>query len=117
MTEEEKYEIRDDDGNINFTGEHQLDDTEDVNRVNTNVSDGRSILQNQDGVNRTSTNNSDGRSVLQNQDGGQYQILEPTTIKLAQYFCLAVLFITFLLFQEFIKYFYQQIRIECTTFQ
>ena len=49
MTEEKKYEIRDDDGNINFTGEHQLDDTKDINRVNTNDSDGRSILQNQDG--------------------------------------------------------------------
>ena len=46
ITEEKKYEIRDDDGNINFTGEHQLDDTEDISRVNTNDSDGRSILQN-----------------------------------------------------------------------
>ena len=36
MTEEEKYEIRDDDGNTNFTGEHQLDHTEVINRVNTN---------------------------------------------------------------------------------
>ena len=46
MTEEKKYEIRDDDGNINFTREHQIDDTDDINRVNTNDSDGRSILQN-----------------------------------------------------------------------
>ena len=46
MTEEKKYEIKDDDENINFTGEHQLDDTDDINR--TNISDGnrRSILQN-----------------------------------------------------------------------
>ena len=73
MTEEKKYEIRDDDGNINFTGEHQLDDTEDISRVNTNDSDGRSILQNEDGINRTNTNDSDGRSILQNHDGGQYQ--------------------------------------------
>ena len=49
MTEEKKYEIRDDDGNINFTREHQIDDTNDINRVNTNDSDGRSILQNHDG--------------------------------------------------------------------
>ena len=49
MTEEKKYEIRDDNGNINVTGEHQQDDTEDINRVNTNVSDGRSVLHNQDG--------------------------------------------------------------------
>ena len=46
MTEEKKYEIRDDDGNINFTREHQIDDTDDINRVNTNDNDGRSILQN-----------------------------------------------------------------------
>ena len=49
MTEEKKYEIRDDDENINFTREHQIDDTDDINRVNTNDSDGRSILQNHDG--------------------------------------------------------------------
>ena len=48
MTEEKKYEIRNDDGNINFTEEHQLDDTEDIKRVNINDRDGRSILQNQD---------------------------------------------------------------------
>ena len=49
MTEEKKYESRDDDGNINFTREHQLDDTDDMNRVNTKDRDERSILQNQDG--------------------------------------------------------------------
>ena len=48
-TEEKKYEINDDDGNINFIGKHQLDDTEDINRTNINDSDGRSILKNQDG--------------------------------------------------------------------
>ena len=70
MTKEKKYEIRDDGGNINFTGEHQLDDTEDINMVNTKDSDGRSILENQDGINRTNTSDSDGRSILQIQDGG-----------------------------------------------
>ena len=49
IIEEEKYKIRDNDGNINFTAEHQLDDTGNINRVNTNDSDGRSILQNHDG--------------------------------------------------------------------
>ena len=49
MTEEKKYESKDDDGNINFTREHQLDDTDDMNRVNTKDRDERSILQNQDG--------------------------------------------------------------------
>ena len=49
ITEEKKYEINDDDGNINFTGEHQRDDTEDINRTNINDSDGRLIFQNQDG--------------------------------------------------------------------
>ena len=44
MTEERKCEIKDDDGNINFTGEYQLDDTEDINRTNTNDSDGKSIF-------------------------------------------------------------------------
>ena len=93
MTEKKKYESSDDDGNINFTKEHQLDDTDDINRVNTNDSDGRlilqnqddinranandrcerSILQNQDGINRTNANDRDERSILQNQDGGQYQ--------------------------------------------
>ena len=73
MTKEKKYETRDDGGNINFTGEHQLDDTEDINMVNTNDSDGRSILENQDGINRTNASDSDGRSILQIQDGGQYQ--------------------------------------------
>ena len=48
MTEEKKYEIKDD-GNFNFTGEHQLDDTEDINSTNINDSDGRSISQNQNG--------------------------------------------------------------------
>ena len=43
MTEEKKYESRDDDGNINFTREHQLDDTDDMNRVNTKDRDERSI--------------------------------------------------------------------------
>ena len=46
VTEEKKYEIKDD-GNFNFTGEHQLDDTEDINSTNINDSDGRSISQNQ----------------------------------------------------------------------
>ena len=49
MTEEEKYEIKNDGGNISFTGEHQVDDSEDINRTNINDSDGRSILQNQEG--------------------------------------------------------------------
>ena len=40
---------KDDDININSTGEHQLDDTENINRTNTHFSDGRSILQDQDG--------------------------------------------------------------------
>ena len=44
------------------------------------------------------------------------QVHGPTTIKLAQCFCLEVLLITFLRFQDFIKYLYQQIRIGCTTF-
>ena len=79
MTEEKKYEIRDDDENINFTGEHQLYDTEGISRVNTNDSDGRSILQNEDGINRTNTNDSDGRSILQNHDGGQYLGQHTTT--------------------------------------
>ena len=43
MTEEKKYESRDDDGNINFTRGHQLDDTDDMNRVNTKDRDERSI--------------------------------------------------------------------------
>ena len=43
MTEEKKYDSRDDDGNINFTKEHQLDGTDDINMVNTNDSDGRPI--------------------------------------------------------------------------
>ena len=93
MTEEKKYESRDDDGNINFTREHQLYDTDGINRVNTNDSDGTLILQNQDDINRTNANdrnegstlqNQDGinrinandrdeRSILQDQDGGQYQ--------------------------------------------
>lgn len=41
--------IMDDDGNMNFTGKHQLDDTENISRTNINDSDGRSLLQNQDG--------------------------------------------------------------------
>ena len=45
------------------------------------------------------------------------QIHGPRTIKLAQWFCLAVLLITFLLFQDFIKYLYRQIHIWCTTSQ
>ena len=45
------------------------------------------------------------------------QVYGPTTIKLAQCFCLAILLITFLLFQDFIKYLYRQIRIGCTTSQ
>ena len=49
MTEEKKQEIKDDDANINFTREHQLDDTENINSTNTNDSDWRSISQNQDG--------------------------------------------------------------------
>ena len=93
MTEEKKYESRDDDGNINFTREHQLYDTDGIKRVNTNDSDGTLILQNQDDINRTNANdrnegstlqNQDGinrinandrdeRSILQDQDGGQYQ--------------------------------------------
>ena len=44
---------KDDDRNISFTGEHELDDTENINRTNIN--------------------NSDRRSILQDQDGGQYQ--------------------------------------------
>ena len=50
-------------------------------------------------------NIAESRSILQNQVHG------PTTIKVAQRFCLAVLLITFLLFQDFIKDLYQQIRI------
>ena len=46
MTEEKKNEIKDDDENINFTGEHQLDDTGDINRTNISDSNRRSILQN-----------------------------------------------------------------------
>ena len=49
MTEEKKCEIKDNDGNINFTREHQLGDTENINNTNINDSDGRLILQNQDG--------------------------------------------------------------------
>ena len=49
MTEEKKYEIKDNEGNINFIREHQLDDTENINSTNINDSDGRLILQNQDG--------------------------------------------------------------------
>ena len=45
------------------------------------------------------------------------QVYGPTTIKLAQCFCLAMLLITFLLFQDFIKYLYGQMRIGCTTSQ
>ena len=73
MTEEKKYEIKDDDGNISFTREQQLDDTENINSANINDSDGRLILES--------------------------------------------LFISFLLFQDFIKYLSQQIRIGCTTIQ
>ena len=73
MAEEKKYESRDDDGNINFTREHQLDDTDDINWINTNDSVERLVLQNQDGINRTNASNRDERSILQNQDGGQYQ--------------------------------------------
>ena len=43
------------------------------------------------------------------------QVHGPTTIKFAQCFCLAVLLVTFLLFQDFIKYLYRQIRVGCTT--
>ena len=39
MTEQKKHEIKDDDANINFTREHQLDDTENINSTNTNDSD------------------------------------------------------------------------------
>ena len=73
MTEEKKYDSRDDDGNINFTKEHQLDGTDDINMVNTNDSDGSRIQQNQDGFNRTNASDRDERSILQNHDGGQYQ--------------------------------------------
>ena len=33
---------------INFTGEHQLDETENIERTNIYDSDGRSMLQDQD---------------------------------------------------------------------
>ena len=69
MTEEKKQESRDDDGNINFTREHQLDDADDINRVNINDSDGRLILYNQDDINRKNAKDRDERSILQNQDG------------------------------------------------
>ena len=68
MTEEKKYDSRNDDGNINFTKEHQLDGTDDINMVNTNDSDGSRIQQNQDGFNRTNASDRDERSILQNQD-------------------------------------------------
>ena len=80
MTEEKKYEIRDDDGNINFTGEHQLDDTEDINRVNTNDSDGSD--QYCDQYCRI--------TMVDNIKVNIQQAHGPTTIKLAQCFCLAV---------------------------
>ena len=93
MAQEKKYEGRDDDGNINFTREHELDDTDDINWINTNDSverlvlqnqddinrtnandrDESSILQNHDAINRTNASNREERSILQNQDGGQYQ--------------------------------------------
>ena len=74
MTEEKKHKIKDDDGN-NLTGEHQLDDTDDINRINTYDSDGKSLLQNQ---------------MVDNIRVNIQQVHEPTTIKLAHCFCLAV---------------------------
>ena len=51
MTEEKKYKIKDDDRNINLTEEHQLDETENINRTYISDIEGRSM----------------------NQDDGQYQ--------------------------------------------
>ena len=75
MTEEKKHKIKDDDGNNNLTGEHQLDDTDDINKINTYDSDGKSILQNQ---------------MVDNIRVNIQQVHGPTTIKLAHCFCLAV---------------------------
>ena len=44
MAKERKYKISDGDGNINFVGEHQVDETGDINRININDSDGRSNI-------------------------------------------------------------------------
>ena len=44
IAKERKYKISDGDGNINFVGEHQVDDTGDINRININGSDGRSNI-------------------------------------------------------------------------
>ena len=85
MMEEKKYEFKDDDGNINFTGEHhQLDDTENISRTNIN----------------------DGGWKINIIESGLWTKIEvniqpghgPSKIKLAHCFWLAVQFITFLLF-------------------
>ena len=50
LTEEKKYKIKDDDGNINFTREHQSDDTENINITNIYDNNRRSILQKTEGL-------------------------------------------------------------------
>ena len=44
IAKERKYKISDGDGNINFVGEHQVDETGVINRININDSDGRSNI-------------------------------------------------------------------------
>ena len=102
MTEEKIYEIKDDDENINFTGEHQLDDTDDINR--TNISD------------------SNRRSILQNQNGGHYQSQHTASSwaynnQTCTLLLPGSLVYKFSSFQDFIKCLCQQICIGGTTIQ